>query len=226
MESSTSYAKLPHVGNAAVTVADWPAEFRIVYMVRNPADRIRSQHLHSLALGWAGQPISKGLLPAALMFSNYQLQLRPYAQLLGQQNIMVVQFEEFRTHPQAVAERVCGFLGLESNIDWKDPGHINSGTFYKCRLLVHMLNQHRVLDEPLNFAQFKDLHYDVAKLIMSKLLAPKGQSHLVEQTDAALVAAFTPSADQVAEIRQILAPDLHQFEQEWNIDPWSDTWRS
>ena len=94
LEASTSYSKLPTMPNAAAYAWNLPGEFRFVYVVRDPVERIRSQYLHSMAAGWFRRPITEGVTPNALMQSDYEFQLRPYELIHGREAIHVMRYEE------------------------------------------------------------------------------------------------------------------------------------
>jgi hypothetical protein len=139
LEASTNYSKLPVRGNAALAALRLPGEFRFLYMVRNPVQRLRSQYLHSLAEGWIEQPIGEGLSPQAVLFSNYRFQLEPYKVFHGREAIHVISYEAFRADPRATVRGVCEFLDIDPDFPFRDPGPQNSSGAYRRKLIERIL---------------------------------------------------------------------------------------
>lgn len=194
-EASTNYTKLPVRGNAALAALRLPGEFRFLYMVRNPVQRLRSQYLHSLAEGWIERPIHEGLSPQAVLFSNYRFQLEPYKVFHGRDRIRVLSYEAFRADPRATVRQVCEFLEIDPDFPFRDPGAQNSSDDYRGRLRDRILTERGV---PL----------------------PCTDAGLLADAERELERRITPSPAQVEELRALLGPDLELFAQEWGVDPW------
>jgi hypothetical protein len=113
LEASTEYTKVPVRPSPAPLLAKNPAEFRFIYVTRNPLERIRSQYEHSLAEGWFKKPIHEFLHPAAVWTSKYHLQLQPFVDWFGKQRIHVLSYEELCADAGAALESIAGFLELD-----------------------------------------------------------------------------------------------------------------
>jgi len=195
LEASTNYTKLPVRGNAALAALRLPGEFRFLYMVRDPVERLRSQYLHSLAEGWIEQPICEGLSPQAVLFSNYRFQLEPYKVFHGREKIKVLSYEAFRADPRTTVRAVCEFLEIDPDFPFRDPGPQNSSGGYRRKLLARILAERGV-----------ELYCSDPEVLLS--------------AEAELERRITPSPGQIEELRALWGPDLELFAEEWGVDPW------
>ncbi len=114
-DASTGYAKLPEVSgvvNRALEVL--PSDFRVVYVVREPIDRIISQHYHEFIEKLIGPDIDAAVReePRFLDYSRYGYQLTPWINAIGRERVKVIPFESYKTDRQATVAQLCEFLGL------------------------------------------------------------------------------------------------------------------
>ena len=186
---------MPVRSSAALAAQRLPAAFRFIYMVRNPAERLRSQYLHSLAEGWIERPIHEGLSPAAVLFSNYRYQLEAYRVFHGRESCLVLSYEAFRADPLSTVRRVCTFLGIDPDFEFKNPGPQNSSERYRDKLLERILGER-------GLAQALRSPTDVSEALVE------------------LERWITPSPEQVEYLRRELGRDLELFAAEWGVDPW------
>ncbi len=131
LEASTSYSKAPWVSGVPGRIAACgPHEFRFIYMLRNPLDRISSQVRHSLFEGW-GKPLDEGVPEDAIDYSRYAMQLDLYAECFPEGPFLLVTLEEFHSDPWAVLEKTCQFLALDPSFEFIGVGERkNKGDFY------------------------------------------------------------------------------------------------
>ena len=115
-EVSATYAKLPDsssgvVDRAAQLLGD---EFRVLYLVRDPVDRVVSHHHHEVSRGGTESSIDVAVKrrPHLLDYTRYATQLRPWVDLLGVSRVRVVQFEKYVNDRSRVLDEICRFLGV------------------------------------------------------------------------------------------------------------------
>lgn len=114
-EVSATYAKLPDssgvVDRASQLLGD---DFRVVYLVRDPIDRVVSHHHHEVSRGGTENSIDVAVKqrPHLLDYTRYATQLRPWVDLLGASRVRVVQFEEYVNDRSRVLNEICRFLGI------------------------------------------------------------------------------------------------------------------
>lgn len=134
LEASTGYSKVPVRPSPAPVLSWQPAEFRFLYVTRNPLQRIRSQYEMSLSRGWFKEPITDGLHPSTLWFSKHHLQLQPYVDWFGKESIHVLSYEELCANPGRTLGGIANFLGVdESPLPSALPRANTSGLFRRQR---------------------------------------------------------------------------------------------
>ncbi|MEM7625331.1 MAG: sulfotransferase domain-containing protein [Planctomycetota bacterium] len=115
-DASTGYAKLPEVdpGLAERAARLCAPGAKILYLVRNPVDRMLSHYHHDLSGGLYDGPLGSGLreIPHILEFSLYGYQLEPWIKAFGPERVHVVHFRRYTRERAAVVEEVCRFLGV------------------------------------------------------------------------------------------------------------------
>lgn len=115
MEASTHYTKAPQYPRVPRRIAGFGLETRLIYIVRDPVDRIESHIAHNIAQGRTGHDIAWGdpMLRRAIHVSCYARQLERYARAMPGKEILVLDFDELRRDPLAVTARCVAFLDLD-----------------------------------------------------------------------------------------------------------------
>jgi hypothetical protein len=121
-ESSTHYTKLPTYPLCVSRMHEQLPEAKLIYVMRDPIDRIVSQYIHE----WSQRVIPDGCsidnaidqFSTLIEYSKYATQLTPYIQRWGMDRILPVFFERLMRDPQVEFERVGRFLGIEADMDW------------------------------------------------------------------------------------------------------------
>ncbi len=112
LEATTDYTKHPAISSPARRIAEAPGEFRLIYILRNPLDRIESHHTHAYARGWTEQPLEDGVVEHHVDVSRYAMQLDRYLEHFDREAILLLDFEELERDPLTLMRRVCGFLEI------------------------------------------------------------------------------------------------------------------
>jgi hypothetical protein len=111
LEASTGYTKFPFEKGVARRIADHGLRPRFIYCVRDPIDRILSQcRFVNNNPNWAN---IDAFADEAVYLSRYNEQLLKFTQLFRKEDILIVDFDLISTEPQAAADKVFQFLGLE-----------------------------------------------------------------------------------------------------------------
>lgn len=108
MEGSTGYTKFFERG-AAEAIHAYGVRPKLVYIVRNPFDRIESHYNFMLQ-----DPAWRfGITDTSLVqTSNYWLYVSDYAAVFGRENLLVLEYETLSRDPRAAVNATCDFLGL------------------------------------------------------------------------------------------------------------------
>lgn len=119
-ESSTHYTKLPVFQGVPDRIFRFNPHARLLYIMRNPFDRIVSHYWHALRDVFHGgelRPLLKAVEedPGYLAFSDYAMQLEPYFERFGRSAIHTLTFEALIEDPQREVDRIYRWLDLPSH---------------------------------------------------------------------------------------------------------------
>lgn len=119
-ESSTHYTKLPVFQGVPERLYRFNPDARLIYIMRNPFDRIVSHYWHALRDAFHGgelRPLLKAVEedPGYLAFSDYATQLEPYFERFGREAILTLTFEALVEDPQREVDRIYRWLRLPSH---------------------------------------------------------------------------------------------------------------
>jgi hypothetical protein len=117
-EASTWYTKRPRCGCAAEAIHKFNPSARIIYIMRDPIERTLSHYWWDCR--WMHE--TRGPLEAIAEdpryrdYSYYAMQMRPYLECFGREQVSILTLEELEQDPRREAERLFGRLGLEADL--------------------------------------------------------------------------------------------------------------
>jgi hypothetical protein len=118
-ETSPHYTNLPRFeGVAERMAATLREDARLIYMVRDPIDRLLSHYLHNVNGGYETEPLERALERprcAYLERGRYAMQLEPYLAAFGRERILVVGQEELGAARDETVRRVFAFAGVDQD---------------------------------------------------------------------------------------------------------------
>lgn len=121
LDGSTTYSRetTPAGVGTAARIAAYNPDARIVYVVRHPLRRIESLWVQHRSERYTRVPadfnVALRQLPEHFVDgSNYELQLKFYAEVFAREQILVLFFDDFRVDPQGTLDRILAHVGLES----------------------------------------------------------------------------------------------------------------
>lgn len=117
IDASTSYSMIPRFdGIAQRAKLHASPNCWIIYIVRDPIERLKSQYTHGVLSGFY-----KGSFESVLQsnenllnFSDYERQILPWCQVFGENRVIVVSFEYMTSNPKAALEKIANLLCLDS----------------------------------------------------------------------------------------------------------------
>ena len=120
-EASTTYSKYPRYQGVAERIAQHVPHALLVYVVRNPIDRIRSHYQHRVAVGAETEPMESALIenPIYLDYSRYAMQIDQYVSHFPRERLLIVTSEDLRHDRLRTIGHVYAFLGVDP--DWVPP---------------------------------------------------------------------------------------------------------
>jgi hypothetical protein len=114
-EASTSYTKYPWIAGVPERITSALGDVRLIYVVRHPIERMRSQYLHHVATGQEWRPIGEALReePMYRNISRYAFQLERYEPFVAPHRILVIDARDLRGDRIATLRRIFAFLEVE-----------------------------------------------------------------------------------------------------------------
>ena len=91
-------------------------DLKLIYIVRDPVDRIVSQYVHEFSVGLVKEPIDEAIVKYARYVdtSCYYLQLQEWLRVFPHSNVLLLKFEDYFANREAEYAKVCRFLGATS----------------------------------------------------------------------------------------------------------------
>jgi hypothetical protein len=116
-ESSPSYTNFPRLPNVPDRMKSLIPEAKLIYLVRDPIERVVSHYVHSREAGREKRPIDDALHQLEgnkyIEPSLYHAQLERYLRLFSPSQILVISMEEMRDYRDETLGRVFRFLGVD-----------------------------------------------------------------------------------------------------------------
>lgn len=114
-EASTLYSKHPRFPGVPERIAAHIPDAKLVYVVRDPIERIRSHYQHRVANGAELAPFERAVFedPIYLDVSRYAMQIDRYLGCFGRDQLLVVTSEDLRDRRHSVVRDVYRFLGAD-----------------------------------------------------------------------------------------------------------------
>jgi hypothetical protein len=119
-ESSTHYSKLPTYPRTVERMVRHLPRLKLIYLIRHPLDRLVSQYVHEVTAGRIKVSFVEAIRrhPELIEYSRYAMQLEPFLDAYGFQNVLPVFFPRLVSHSQGALERIARFLGHPGLVRW------------------------------------------------------------------------------------------------------------
>lgn len=122
-DASTGYTKLPTLPGVPRRAMEVLGQgVKLIYIVREPIDRIISQHYHEFTAWQVGPDIDEAVRRDSRFvdYSRYAYQLEPWLEVFGREAVEVVRFEDYMADRRGGVAEVMRFLGLEPRVEGLD----------------------------------------------------------------------------------------------------------
>lgn len=116
-DASTAYAKRPtYEGVAERALRLLGPDVKILYLTRDPIKRIVSQYHHLHGLGIETRALNTAVLEddSYVAYSRYDWQLESWRSAFGDDNILVLRFEDYISNRLEKLRQVCAFIGVDA----------------------------------------------------------------------------------------------------------------
>ena len=118
-EASTTYTRYPHSKGIPERIATVLPGVRLIYVVRHPVERMRSQFQQHRAFGWEPEPsIDRALLanPFYLNISRYAMQVEQYLEHVNRDQILIITSEALLHERDATMRSVFEHVGVAPDL--------------------------------------------------------------------------------------------------------------
>lgn len=207
IEASTAYSKAPKPAGVPERIAAVPgARFRFIYMMRHPLDQIRSHLRHAFYAGWE-RSLDRGVPDYMIEIASYAMQIDQYLKCFPQASMLLVTLEEFREAPLAVLRRVCAFLEVDGDFEFKGVyERYNAGDAYELPPFWAALVKARTVRLLADRLLPRSLWHGLRKRL-PRLTSGRASLSRYDLTDT-----------EKATILKRLGPDLRRLESTYGID--------
>ncbi len=116
LDATTSYTKSPRFPCPSGRIHEFNPAAKLIYLVRDPFERIKSHYMMSFANDWKLTPLDEGVDPFALAVSRYYYQLQRYRDYFRREAILVIDLADLSGDPAKNISRICDHLNISSSI--------------------------------------------------------------------------------------------------------------
>lgn len=208
LEASTSYSMRPWIEGVAGRVAALESvEFRILYLMRDPVERVQSHLSHLATRRGSPRAVGEADFHHAVEVSRYAMQLDPWARRWPRSSILPLLYEEMRSAPAAVVQRTVAFLGVAPIRAAENPGGSELGRAFNTR-------EEMAADQVLS-----DLLARTPWLRFLQGRVPKGALRLVRRAIGRRAShAIDLTEEQRERASERLREDVLRLRDEWGVD--------
>ncbi len=214
LEASPSYTN--RALESANRMASTRADFRFIYILRNPLERVESALRHTYYLSNSkenkinyNQNFTDNrfeqFLSQAIDSSKYATKVREYYKRFPRHHILILQLEDLKYHPQQVMKRVCHFLGIDADFQFS-----NLTTIYNAK---NSYRQDTLWKRMANIAHLKSAANYFPQQYKARL------RDILSQPSTSSKDVPPPLTEQVKEsIRHELREDLKELSFDYGVD--------
>ncbi len=116
-EGSTNYTMHPEFPNTHKRLHEYNPNLKLIYIMRDPIKRMESHFAHNYVRGRIEKPMEEEVLgnPSFITRSSYHMQISPYIEQFGRENVLLIVFEEYVRNPKEAFIQMATFIGLDTN---------------------------------------------------------------------------------------------------------------
>lgn len=210
-EASTHYTKLPKYKGVLERIKKFNPDMKFVYVMRDPVKRTISHYWHNVRI-WDERrdPLTavqkKG---DYLDFSYYAMQLKPYFELFGKENVYILTHEEMISSPVETLHKIFQWLGVDSTFT---PPNIKEAKFVTPPQ-VDQAKGFGVLHKFRTSDVWDSLHTMIPKKIrkLGRKLAEKKVDRGAVSTDKLVEYVRPIQREQTEELSKLLGRDFPEW---------------
>lgn len=215
-ESSTMYTKLPRITGVAQRIAEFDADARFVYIMRDPIERAVSHYWHAVRWDDERRSPEEALLGDSEFrdVSDYAMQLQPYLDLFDRDQISVLTTEELARDPEATMRRLYGWLGVNPD-----------ATAVKDDLRSNQTPEQDIVRRKAWMVPIERLRWS-KPYRMIRPLVPSRVRRSARQVGHETIQKAEITPDTYAEFRRVMLPRVAALEELLDGRSFRDDWRT
>ena len=154
-EASPNYSRYPTYPGVAERIAAVVPKVKLIYLVRNPIDRVFSHYLHDLANGREQRPLHIAVRrdDRYLAPSRYAMQLEHYFRVFSPGQVLLLKADDLLARRAETVRRVLEFIGVNGNVHLRldFEAHRSSEKLERSRALIfaRQSRYRRVVPRPI-----------------------------------------------------------------------------
>jgi hypothetical protein len=209
-ESSPHYTNRPRFEGVAERMRSLVPEARIVYVVRDPIERLLSHYLHNLGGSYDPRPLAEALADDRSAYwqrSRYAYQVEPYVEAFGADRVAIVSREELKAQRAATMRKVYAFCEVDPDFaspeferEWETGSAKGSGGFRLLDRAVRLPGL-RALDR--NFDRLPErLRWRLERAVHDPDAGASAKPELPPELRARMAAFFGPEVDRLEQLAE------------------------
>ena len=118
-EASPRYSRSPKYRDVPARMASLIPDLRLIYLLRDPIDRIRSTYAHWYHEGVENRPLEIAVRerPEYVDGSRYAYQIDLYLEHFDRSQLLILHSDSLRTERQETMRQIFAFIGVDDFID-------------------------------------------------------------------------------------------------------------
>ena len=117
-ESSPNYTAYPKFGGVPERMASLIPDAKLIFMVRDPVDRVRASYIHAYSNAVEARPMREAVLDPGMAYvarSRYHEQLTQFLDHYPMERILLIEQGELLTERRTTLQRVFAFVGARDD---------------------------------------------------------------------------------------------------------------
>jgi Sulfotransferase domain len=201
-EASTTYTRFPRKPETAERMASVVPDARLIYLIRDPVNRMRSHWLHNVAEELETRPIAEALFdPRYVDRSSFAMQVEQYLRWFPREQIRIVESETLFGQPASTVASLFEFIGADPDVAVTD--HMANSAEGRFGLSPHVRNRVKSASSSrLYRAVPRPVRRLVSRPVRKALARPMPDATVPDALRTALLELL---ADDQARLRELMA---------------------
>ena len=200
---------IPSYSNAAQKIAEVNAQFKFIYIMRDPLERIKSHYNYSKVKGFVEtqNKTSEEIDWRIIEATKYYKQIDEYYQRFPASDILLLDFATLKQNPTRLLREICLFLDIDSEYEFKVTK-------------AHNVSKNLIVNSPIWNLMRKNL---LLQSGVKKIIPQKQKNMLRSMLGSKFKEEIEFSATQRQSILNELQPDLGKLKLHYSFD--TSSWK-